>query len=142
MVRGGLASQYASQGICIGGGICIKEKGGGLPTDDGRGSAYRGGGVMHSGGVLPTQEGVCIQRGSASRGDSTYRQKGVCLQVVCIQGVGVCLQGGLHPGTRGICIQGICLQRVGGMPNPPELEKRAVRILMECFPVETINFTV
>ena len=104
---GGIGFPVCITGDLHPGGIYIKEKGGdlhqgewgGLPTDDGRGSAYRGGGVMHSGGVLPTQEGVCIQRGSASRGGggSTYRQKGVCLQVVCIQGVGVCLQGGLHP---------------------------------------------
>ena len=53
---------------------------------------------------------------------------------VCIHGV-VCL-GGLHPG--GSALGGwadhprVCIQKGVGHP-PPELEKRAVRILLECF---------
>ena len=48
---------------------------------------------------------------------------------------GVCLQVSLHRGglpTGGICIQG-CLHLGGCADPPPELEKWAVRILLECF---------
>ena len=59
---------------------------------------------------------------------------GVCLQ-------GVCIHGGLHPGgllTGGSAYRGGGLLQGGGLGRPlqPELGKRAVRILPECFLVE------
>ena len=81
--------------------------------------------------VLPT-EGVCIWGGgSASKGR------------------GSAYVGGLRPGeggglpTGGVHLgEGVCLQ--GGLPNlrfhpSPELERRAVRILLECFLVLTVK---
>ena len=59
------------------------------------------------GGGLPTG-GESASRGSAyGRG---------CLHA----GWGVCIQGGLHPGE-------------GWADPPPELEKRVISILLECF---------
>ena len=49
---------------------------------------------------------------------------------------GVCIQGSLHPGVEGVCIQG------GGVGQTPSRElqntvnKRAVRILLECILVK------
>ena len=64
---------------------------------------------------------------------------------VCIQGVG-CLHpgggglhpggGGLHPGGGGLHPgKGVCNQGLDSLP-PPELGKRALCILLECFLVE------
>ena len=79
---------------------------------------------VHGGGGLPTRGlhpgGVCLQegrvfayRGSAS-GGSAY---------------------------RGICLQWVCLQGWSAHPPIPELEKRAVCILLECFLVLFLFFT-
>ena len=76
--------------------------------------------------------------GSASRG-------------VCVQGDGGLHPGGggLHPGGGGLHPGGLHLGEVGlhpgggglhlgglGRPYPPELGKRAVRILLQCFLVK------
>ena len=65
-----------------------------------------------------------------------HMTRGVCIQEVCISGL-VCFQG--------VCIQGVCIQ--GGWAEPPSeihgilwdtVNKRAVRILVECFLVSII----
>ena len=75
------------------------------------------------GGVVASQHDYSShnQGGSASRG-------------ICIQGEGVCLQGGLPPG-RGL--------HPGGVGRPPQalrdtVNKREVRILLECILVFTL----
>ena len=82
--------------------------GGDLHQGEGGGSAYRGGGVMHSGGVLPTQEGVCIQRGSASRGG------------FYLQAEGGMPTGGLHPGGGGLPTRGSTSMNKGDL-HPGDL---------------------
>ena len=106
-------------GVCFrrsasrGRGVCIQGRG---SASRGKGSASRGRG-LHSGG------GGLHPRGSASRPKSSAsRGKGVCIQG----------KGDLHPGG-GVYIHRVCMR--WGIPPPPELGKRAVRILLECFPV-------
>ena len=77
--------------------------------------------------------GVCIQGESASRG--------VCIQRRGLHPGEVCLQGGSGSGRS---LHPVGSASEGGLPTPhprgggesattPELEKRAVRILLECF---------
>ena len=79
---------------------------------------FTGGGGLPTGGS--SLGGGCIQ------GRDLHLGGGVCLWRVYIQGI-----RGLHLG-EGVCLQGVHIQ--GGLGNPrPESEKRAVRILLECF---------
>ena len=65
--------------------------------------------LMYPRGSASRGVGLHLGEGSASRGGGVH-PGGVYLGVlhlgVCIQGEGVCIQGGLHPG-RGSCIQGV-----------------------------------
>ena len=85
---------------------------------------HPGGSASGGGGLASRGRGVCIQgEGSASRLGSLH-------------------PGGLHPGglesaSRG----GSALGWVGGNGQTPELEKRAIHILLECF-LDTLIFFI
>ena len=84
-------------------------------------SAYNILGIVFTARKRSLGQGNVLHMSVYSRG-SAYR--GFCIQGrgVCIQGRGVCIQG------RGVCIQGRGVCILGGWA-----EKRAVRILLECF---------
>ena len=57
-------------------------------------------------------------------------------------GGGVCIQGCLHLGGGGFASREVCIQGELGRPPPPQLEKRAVRILLECFLVLNCKYVI
>ena len=80
---------------------------------------------------------ITARKGSLGQGNALHLS-------VCSQGEGVCQKWGLHPGRDlhpgvGVYIQGVCNQGFWGLGRPPELEKRAVHIKLECFLVQDLT---
>ena len=92
------------------------------------GGMHPGGSASGGGGLASRGRGVCIQgEGSASRG------RGVCIKVRKSASRGSASWG------IGVCIQGEGSASGWGGGQTPELEKRAIHILLECF-LDTLIF--